>query len=191
MRRAKGIRAVGYGGDLFSPIPLQITEGKDLAYGSTGTHLLSEIDSRHKLLWLWGMVYSAISKLGLDCPLIYHAALQMIDDRGFALDKLKGTKDWVALVRGWRWSRGIYLPGERLDDEDKFQVVCWEGEVEAEPPLLVFPVDFALTARDRLACDSGDAPGMIDMLHEAMRQDDAGAEQLRNDVDRLGWKPVR
>lgn len=189
MSRAKSIEVYGNEEPEFVPIPIKLMGDdpvtvKDLCYGPTETRLLSEIESRHKTAWLWATVYQAIGKLGVKIPLHYHAALVMIEEHGHKLDLLKQEREWEAILRGYRWQRGIFLPGEV--EEDKMEVVYWSNPPEAQVTD-DDPLGFTL-----LACDRFPVPMPIDQLgDEAQVVDVAAADDLKLQAEAMGLKPVR
>jgi len=176
--RVKG----GWEKDVFSPIPIEILDGHDFTYGPTGTKFLSGVTSRHKLAWLWATVHEAVER---DGGLVYHAALEMIEIQGQFLDAQKGEKEWPAILRGYRWERGIVLPGERKS-AGQMTITHWmeERNMPSTQELLMTEEDFVLTAYDSLSCGGESEPPTWNALEiAAIEQDEreAVAAQVRTE----------
>ena len=168
MSRVRPVRVKGgWEKNVFSPIPIEILDGHDFTYGPTGTKFLSGVTSRHKLAWLWGVVYEAVER---DGNLIYHAALEMIEMQGQRLDGRKSEKEWSKIWRGLRWQRGIILPSEKRG-AGQMTVAQWKGDGT------VSEKDFVLTAYDLLSCGGeSPPPSWYRMMIAAAEQDDCEAE---------------
>lgn len=173
--------------EIFSPIPIKILSGLDFFYGPTETKKLSDIWSRHKLAWLWTVVYEAVER---DGALVYHAALEMIDEHGDWLDQQKDEKEWPKILRGYRWQRGIVLPGERKGDE-QMTIAQWKKEESMGED----EHDFVLTAHDSVSC-GGESPlptwHMMEVAAtelDALAADEAQASAMQAELIPNRWRP--
>ena len=197
MSRVRPVRVKGgWEKNVFSPIPIEILDGHDFTYGPTGTKFLSGVTSRHKLAWLWGVVHEAAER---DGGLVYHAALAMIEEHGDWLDGQKDEKEWPKILRGYRWERGIVLPGERKS-AGQMTMARWTmpGEkgrkipVRGEGSVNERYLDFVLTAHDLLDSGGESPPPTLRAVEgEAIRQDMRAADALRFSAEQAGLEPVR